>query len=283
MSKLFCDNCSDLTVEQIREFDITMIKIPYFLDGVLVEDEFEKGFDDVKFFDKMEKGAVASTASLNPIEYEELFAPTLEAGEDVLYIGFSHSMSGTFNNMHTGIEELKKKFPERKITTIDTKQMCMGLGNLIKVVAKKHNEGMSDADIVKFVDAFSPKIMSYVTVDELKYLKRGGRISGLTAFVGGMFNIKPILKMVDGQLTKIDKVKGRKTSLKTISQFLETDSVDLNYPIAISHARCADEVAQMKTDLLAKYPNAEIITPTMGPIIGTHVGPGTIALFFVKK
>ncbi|MDR1138623.1 MAG: DegV family protein [Clostridiales bacterium] len=283
MSKFWSDNCCDLTIEQQQQLDVSLVCLPYFLDGKQVPSNIGTGFDANDFYTKMENGAKSSTSALNPQEYTEAWEPILASGEDILYLGFSHSMSGTFSNMNMAVKELLQKYPERKITTIDTQQVSLGLGILLTLVATKRKEGAGDQDIVDFVQQIAPKFRTYATVEDLKYLKRGGRISGLTALVGGMLNIKPILKMVDGKLIRIDKVKGRKSSLKALVQCLESDCVDINYPIGISSAKSVDDAEQFKADILAKYPQAQVFNQTIGPVVGSHGGPGTIALFFVSK
>lgn len=283
MSKIFCDSCCEL-FERADELGIEIIKIPYFLDGVQVKQDGGAGFDATTFYTKMKEGAVAtSTSALNPQEYAEIFEPVLKAGEDILYFGFSNEMSGTFNQMDTSIKELQKKYPERKITTIDTKQMSLGCGFIVWFSALQHKQGMSDEDIVKFANTLGAKICTYATVEDLKYLKKGGRISGLTAFVGGMLNIKPIMKMVDGKLIKTDKVRGRKSSLKALLDTLATDGVDTSYPIGVVSALCEDDMKEFVSDIKTKYPSANIWQQQIGPVIGAHAGPGTVAIFFVAK
>lgn len=283
MSRFFCDNCCDLTQDQVNELGIEVIRIPYFLEGKLVTGELGAEFDSEKFFDNMKNGATVSTSALNPLEYTEIWEPILANGEDILYVAFSHNMSGTFNNMNVALTELRQKYPQRTITVVDTQLMALGLGLVVYLAAKKHKEGATDVQVVEYVKDICKKVRTYVTVEDLKYLKRGGRVSGITAFIGGILNIKPILKLVDGNLIKVDKVKGRKTSLKYLLNVLETENVDTNYPITLGNAHCKEDAEQFTADIKDKYPNAEVWNQSIGLVVGCHSGPGTVALFFLSK
>jgi DegV family protein with EDD domain len=260
--------------------DLNLIKIPYFVNGKLQEKEYGTDFDKNSFYNSMLKGANTSTSGLNPSEYIDIFEPVLESGEDILYISFSHDMSGTFAQMDTAISQLQKKYSDRKITVVNTRQMSIGAGVLVWLAALKHSQGVKDDEIIDYVMEVSKREQTYVTVDDLKYLKRGGRISGFTAFVGGVLNIKPILKMEDGKLIKMDKVKGRKASLKYLLNKLKDSDVDLSLPICIMSAQCDDDSNSIATEIKTSYPNAEIWQKSIGPVIGCHCGPGTLGIVF---
>ena len=154
---------------------------------------------------------------------------------------------------------------------------------MVYFAALKHNEGASDEEVVKFVEEFRDRVKCYFTVGDLIYLKRGGRLSSFKAMVGTLFNIKPIISNVDGKLVNVEKSKGRKRSLKDLAAYLESDEVDENYPIVIMNADCDDDVGIELSHVKDKCPNAEIWQQLVGPVIGSHCGPDTVGLLFVKK
>jgi DegV family protein with EDD domain len=192
-------------------------------------------------------------------------------------------MSGTFNYMATAIAELKEKYPERKITICDTENISLGAGMVVYYAAKLHNEGASDEEVASFVEDFKNRSKCYFTVADLTYLKRGGRVSSFKAFMGTLLDLKPQLVVEDGTLTNFEKSKGRKRSIKDLVSYMENEGVDENYPVYAVHADSEDDVQILISILNEKYPSLEIKKQLIGPVIGSHCGPDTIGLVFVKK
>ena len=192
-------------------------------------------------------------------------------------------MSGTFEALNRALSELYDKYPDRKCTIVDTKSISMGAGLIVYYAAKLHNDGASDEEVAKFVENFRNKVRVYFTVDDLVYLKRGGRISSFKAGVGNLLNIKPMIGIKDGALLNVDSVKGRKKAINTLINYLEKEDYDCSYPIVILQADCEEDGENFKQSILEKYENATIWPYAIGPVVGSHCGPNTVGLIFVGK
>ena len=281
MSKFFCDSNCELWFDKAESLGINYISMPYTVGDNEYYYDLGKNTDNRKFFEDMRKGAVPKTSALNMQNYIDYFEPVLKQGEDIIYVTFSHKMSATFESMAKAIEQLKQTYPERTVSVVDTKHISMAAGIVVYYAAKLHNEGASDAEVVKFVESFRERVKCYFTVSNLVYLKRGGRLSSFKAFVGTLFDIKPIITNIDGKLENIEKSKGRKKSLKDLTGYLEKDKVDLSYPIVIMNADCDPDSDYTVSAIREKYPDAEIWEQLVGPVIGSHCGPDTIGMIFV--
>lgn len=281
MSKFFCDSNCELWFDKAESLGINYISMPYTVGDNEYYYDLGKNTDNRKFFEDMRKGAVPKTSALNMQNYIDYFEPVLKQGEDIIYVTFSHKMSATFESMAKAIEQLKQTYPERTVSVVDTKHISMAAGIVVYYAAKLHNEGASDAEVVKFVESFRERVKCYFTVSNLIYLKRGGRLSSFKAFVGTLFDIKPIISNIDGKLENIEKSKGRKKSLKDLTGYLEKDKVDLSYPIVIMNADCDPDSDYTVSAIREKYPDAEIWEQLVGPVIGSHCGPDTIGMIFV--
>lgn len=281
MSKFFCDSNCELWFDKVESLGINYISMPYTVGDNEYYYDLGKNTDNRKFFEDMRKGAVPKTSALNMQNYIDYFEPVLKQGEDIIYVTFSHKMSATFESMAKAIEQLKQTYPERTVSVVDTKHISMAAGIVVYYAAKLHNEGASDEEVVKFVESFRERVKCYFTVSNLIYLKRGGRLSSFKAFVGTLFDIKPIISNIDGKLENIEKSKGRKKSLKDLTGYLEKDKVDLSYPIVIMNADCDPDADYTISAIREKYPDAEIWEQLVGPVIGSHCGPDTIGVIFV--
>ena len=281
MSKFFCDSNCELWFDKVESLGINYISMPYTVGDNEYYYDLGKNTDNRKFFEDMRKGAVPKTSALNMQNYIDYFEPVLKQGEDIIYVTFSHKMSATFESMAKAIEQLKQTYPERTVSVVDTKHISMAAGIVVYYAAKLHNEGASDGEVVKFVESFRERVKCYFTVSNLIYLKRGGRLSSFKAFVGTLFDIKPIISNIDGKLENIEKSKGRKKSLKDLTGYLEKDKVDLSYPIVIMNADCDPDADYTVSAIREKYPDAEIWEQLVGPVIGSHCGPDTIGVIFV--
>ena len=233
----------------------------------------------------MRNGAKPITSALSPQNYIDYFEPVFAAGEDVLYIHFSSQLSATFDHMKVALETLKEKYPDRKVTCFDTKNICLGAGIQAIEAAKLHNAGASDEEVVAFLEEFSKKIAVYFYVDSLQYLKRGGRISGTSAVFGTLLNIKPILTVTDeGKLEKLTTVKGTKKAIdymygKFEQEYIDDDKYEL-FIIDADNKEIADSFAEK---IRQSGKKTAIRRLSIGPVIGAHAGPGTIGIIFVKK
>ncbi len=285
MYQLFCDSNCELDYKIIKELGLNLIKMPYYIgDEEYFYDMGEK-HDFKGFFDKMRKGAVPKTAGLNEFDYIEYFEPVLARGEDIYYITFSHQMSGTFNQMMVAINSLKEKYPEREIRFIDSKLICMGSGLVTYYGALKYKEGATMDELDEYLKGVIESTATYFMVDDLTYLYRGGRVSGVTRVIGNLLGLKPILHFnEEGKILNIDKQKGVKKALSTIVNFMKAKGDDVEgHKIVVLHADAEENCNIFIEKIKAEFPNADIMVQPVGPVIGSHCGPGTIGVVFHCK
>lgn len=284
MSKFFCDSNCELDYRKFDELKIDgLIKMPYTVNGEESAYDLGRSGGSKDFFDKMRAGAAVKTQALNQMNYIEYFEPVLAGGDDILYVTFTHKMSATFESMKAAIDELKVKYPDRKITYVDSFGISMAAGIVVYYAAKLHNEGKSDEEVVAFVEGFREKVKTYFTVADLVYLKRGGRLSSFKALMGTILNMKPIITIKDGALMSLETAKGRKKAMHTIMDKLASDGVDTAYPIVLIDADSREDIMLMREMILEKYPDADVWNFDVGPVIGCHCGPDTLGMIFVRK
>lgn len=284
MSRFFCDSNSEIPFERFRELNIELIKMPYTVDGVEHFYDLGEHTDNRAFFAKMREGAIVKTQALNAYDYTQYFEPVLAGGEDILYVTFSHAMSGTFTAMQTALDGLHEKYPDRTVTVVDTGGISMGAGIVAYYAALRHNAGATDVEVKAFVENMRKKVGCYFTVGDLEYLKRGGRLSSFKAAVGTFLNLKPIIMMSEnGTLVNTEKVKGRKKSLHRLVEFMDESELDTSYPVVVMNGDC-DEDAGYLTDIIREhYPEVDLWEQLVGPVIGCHCGPDTLAVIFIRK
>ena len=238
-----------------------------------------------EFFDKMRAGGVAKTAAVNVEEFSTAFKKALDAGRDVLYIGLSSGISNTYNAGRLAVEQLKDAYPERKIIAFDSLSASAGEGLAVYLAAKKREEGLTAEETAAYLSENRMAVSAWFTVEDLVYLKRGGRVSAATALVGNALGIKPVMHVDnDGKLVKVDTARGRKKSLAALADaYKRTAHTPAEGTVFISHGDSLAD-AQYLADLLNKDcgVTVELITE-ISPVIGAHAGPGTIALFFLSN
>lgn len=281
---IFTDSACDIKPEILEKWGVPFCSLTFRFDG----DEKEYSNFDMsaeEFYDRMRKGGIAKTAAVNVAVFEEAFEKALKDGKDVLYIGFSTGLSTTYNSGRIAAEQLRERYPERKILTVDTLSASAGFGLLLYLTVKKKEEGATIEEAAAFAEGIRKNLCHWFTVDDLMYLKRGGRISPTVAFVGNVLGIKPVLHMDDeGHLINMTKVRGRKTSVEALAQ--KYDELALNTKegtLFISHGACLDDAKYLASIIKEKHGvDVEIITD-VGPVIGAHTGPGVLAFFFVGK
>lgn len=281
---LATDSCSDLTVDLIKELDIDIIPLTVELNGksyAHYPDERELSIRD--FYRELRNKNVAKTSLINTGQFLAFFEPFLKEGKDVLYIAFSSALSGTYQSSVIAAKELMELYPERKIITLDSKSASMGQGLLVYLAGIKRREGSSIEEVSQYVESIKLSICHLFTVDDLGTLKRGGRLSDTQAFLGTLLKVKPILHVSnEGKLVPVRKARGRAFSLEQMVEMIKDRLTDpLDQTIMISHGDCMDEALEVGKSILSKYKVKEIIYNTIGPIIGAHSGPGTIAIFFI--
>lgn len=285
MSVLFTDTDCEMDYKTADELKISVIGMPYTVLGKEHIYDYGRNTNIKEFYDEMRAGEIATTSALNTEDYLNYFTPVFERGEDILYIHFSSELSGTFNYMQTAINILKEKYPERKITLFDTKNISIGAGIQVIEAAKLHNNGASDEEVIKFLNDFTNKVAVYFYVDSLKYLKRGGRISASSAIVGTVLNIKPILTVThEGKLEKFNAVPGTKKAVNFLfdkfNNLYDNDSKYSTYIIDADNKSVGD---MLEAKIKDSGKDVNIVRLSVGPVVGAHCGPGTIGLIFVKK
>lgn len=285
MYQLFCDSNCELWHTTVKELGLNLIRMPY-----VVEDEeyfYDMGENtDLKaFFDKMRAGVTPKTSALNEYAYTEYFEPILARGEDIYYITFSHQMSATFNSMKSAIEKLKEKYPDREIRYKDSKLISLGSGFVTYYGALKYKEGATMDELDSYLDELIEHTATYFVVDDLTYLHRGGRVSGVSKVVGNLLGIKPILHFnEEGKIVNIDKVKGFKKALATLLNYMKTKGTELDkYKIFVLNADCEKEANAFIESIRAEFGDVDVVSQTVGPVIGAHCGPGTVGLIFHSK
>lgn len=278
------DSSCDIMPELLEQWGVACVSLSVKFD----EDREAFGNYDMpfdQFYDRMRKGSVAKTSAANVETFKQAFAPFLEAGKDVLYIGFSSGLSTTVNSGALAASEMMGEFPGRTILTVDSFAASAGFGLLVYLTAQEKKNGASLEQAAKFVEQTRLHICHWFTVDDLVYLKRGGRVSAAAAFVGGVLNIKPVLHVDDpGHLINMFKVRGRKASIKALADKYGELAVDQkNGIVFISHGDCIDDAKQLEKQLAERYGAKVQLITYVGPVIGSHSGPGTLALFFVGR
>ena len=281
---IFTDSACDIIPETLQTWNVKYVSLTFrFQDE---DKEYtESDIPSSAFYDRMRGGAIAKTSAINSETFRAAFEPELAAGRDVLYIGFSSGLSTTYNSARMAAAELAEQYPERTIITIDSLAASAGFGLLVAMAAQKRDEGADIEALADYVRSLIPRLCHWFTVDDLVYLKRGGRVSPTVAFVGNLLGIKPVLHVDDeGHLINMTKARGRRAALAALAQkYGELIEDPANNTAYISHGDCMDDALKLKEMLESQYgANVTLITP-VGTVIGAHSGPGTLALFFIAK
>jgi DegV family protein with EDD domain len=281
---IFTDSACDIYPEVLAEWGVRCVSLEFRFDHM--DRDFKNEDMPIKeFYQNMRDGHIAKTNAVNAETFREAFEPALKEGMDILYLGFSSGLSTTFQQGKLAAEDLAEIYPDRKIIAIDTLCASAGEGLIVKLALDKKNSGADLEETAAYVNELIPKLAHWFTVEDLVYLKRGGRVSPAVALVGGMLQIKPVMHVDDeGHLIKVGTVRGRKASLAALADKLKDTAEDpANGTFFISHGDC-DADAQTLCDMLVARGcnNVQIITH-VGTVIGAHSGPGTMALFFVAK
>lgn len=278
------DSGCDISPEMLAEWGVPCVSLTFRFE----DDAKEYGNSDMPskdFYEKMRNGGIAKTAAVNTETFKGAFEATLKEGKDVLYIGFSSGLSTTYNSARLAANELSEAYPDRKIITLDSLCASAGQGLLVRIALDKQAEGASIEETAEYTQSLVLKLDHWFTVDDLVYLKRGGRVSPTVAFVGNMLGIKPVLHVDnEGHLVNISKVRGRKTSIQALADKYGAlaEKLDSNM-VYISHGDCIDDANELARILNERYGATVSVITYVGPVIGAHAGPGVLALFFVGK
>jgi DegV family protein with EDD domain len=279
---IFTDTGCDLSPAHLERADIGYECLTFRFDGE--QKEYKNGEMDSKaFYDKMREGGVAKTAAINKETFAIAFRKILDAGKDILYVGFSSGLSTTYNSARLAALELKEEYPDAKIRLVDTLAASAGQGLLVDLVAEKKRSGADIDTCAAYLEDIRLNMCHWFTVDDLVYLKRGGRVSATAAFFGNALGIKPVMHVDnEGHLVPVLKVRGRRTAIGAMADKLAESALDLeNGKVYISHSDCLADAEYLASVLDEKYGvHVDLITD-VGAVIGAHSGPGTLALFFL--
>ncbi len=281
---IMTDSACDMSPALLAEWGVPFKSLTFRFDGS--DQEYtDQDIPAAEFYAKMRGGSVAKTSAVNSESFLSMFEEALEAGKDVLYLGFSSGLSTTFNSARLASLELKERYPDRTIRVVDTLAASAGFGLLVYLALEKKKAGATLEEVAAYIEEIKWKLCLWFTVDDLVYLKRGGRISPTAAFVGNVLGIKPVLHMDnEGHLINMFKVRGRKTAVASLADQYGKLAEDLaGGTVFISHADCMSDVEELKNLLSTRYGASVQIVTNVGPVIGAHAGPGTLALFFIGK
>ena len=281
---IFTDSACDISPEILKEWGVVGVCLNFRFSGenTLYSDN---DMTSEEFYARMREGKIAKTSAVNSEMFAKAFEEALKEGNDVLYVGFSSGLSNTYNAGRIAAEQLKEDYPDRKIIAVDTLCASAGEGLILRLACDKRDAGATIEETAAYVEEIRPRLAHWFTVDDLDYLKRGGRVSPAVAFVGNMLGIKPVLHVDDdGHLIKIDTVRGRKKAVAALAdKMVELEADVEHYPIYISHADCRADVDFLCKQIEAKLGKQVELITNVGTVIGAHAGPGTLALFFVAK
>ena len=279
---IYTDSGCDLSPALLAEWGVKSKNLTFRFDGE--EKEYQNGEMPIKaFYDKMREGGVAKTAAINKETFAMAFREALDEGKDVLYLGFSSGLSTTYNSARLAATELAEEYPDAKILAVDTLAASAGQGLLVYLAKKKKAEGATIEQCAAYIEEIRLNMCHWFTVDDLVYLKRGGRVSPTAAFFGNALGIKPVMHVDnEGHLVNVMKVRGRRTAISTMADKLGETALDLqNGVIYISHGDCLSDAELLSNMIADKFGcHVEIITD-VSAVIGAHSGPGTLALFFL--
>lgn len=269
----------DLPKEWLEERHVPVLPLKYTIDGETYPDM--SGLTSKEFFQKLREGHMSVTSQINPEEAREMLEPFLKEGKDVLHLGFSSGLSGTYNSMRIAAEELKEDYPDAKIIVIDTLCACMGEGVLLYKTLQLKEQGKTMEEIAQWVEENKLHICHNVTVDDLNHLQRGGRISKAAAVFGTLVQVKPIIHMDnEGRLQVIGKERGRKKSLnKIVDMAVEQSKGWDNDIVMITHGDCIKDAEYVADRVREKMGVQNILINNIGTVIGSHTGPGVVAVF----
>ncbi|WP_342600423.1 DegV family protein [Psychrobacillus sp. FSL H8-0483] len=280
--KLFADSASDLPKSFFEAHDVELVPLKVHID----ENEYDDivGIDSKEVYAAIRAGKQPKTSQASPELFLRLFEDLAKSGEEGLYIALSSALSGTYSTAVMMREQLLETYPELKLTIIDSKCASLGIGLLVKEAVKLKDEGL-DLPTIEEKIRFNAEHMEHLfTVEDLDYLARGGRVSKASAFIGGLLNIKPLLHVEDGKLVPIEKIRGRKKVIKRMMDMMEERGSQLNEQIiAISHSDDEATALEMKKVIEERFQPKGIEIHLIGSTVGAHVGPGTMALFFLNK
>ena len=280
---ILTDSSCDLPDDIVKKYQLEILQLDFIVES---EGSFHNDQADIgKVYSKLRNGANIKTSAANISQASEAIEALFNQKKDILYLGFSSGLSSTYQTVYMAGQELMEEYPERKMISVDTLAASMGQGLLVYKACQAKDAGKSLEENAQYIEDIKLKLCHWFTVDDLFFLKRGGRISGVTATVGTMLSIKPILHVDDeGHLINVSKVRGRKAAITELVNRMEKLAVHPeNQDIFISHGDCIEDAEKLASIIKERFGNDRITISYVGPVIGAHSGPGTLALFFLGE
>ena len=281
---IITDSSADLSDQMVKELGVEVLPLAFNMGNATYRNwPDNREMDPAKFYKQLREGGLATTSAVNVSEYTDCIEPHLKAGRDVLVMAFSSGLSATCHSARIAAEELSEQYPERKVYVVDTLAASLGQGLLVWYAARMKNEGKSMDEVRDWAEENKLHLCHWFTVDDLHFLKRGGRISPATAVLGTMLSIKPVMHVDDeGHLIKMGTARGRGASLKALVDHMAETAIDPgSQTVFISHGDCLADAEKVAADVKARFGVKDVVINYVGPVIGAHSGPGTLALFFL--
>ena len=281
---ILTDSCCDLSAEMAAELELCVLPLSFVMEGkeyfnFLDNRDIEPG----DFYARLRNGSLGTTSAINVAVFTETMTELVSRGKDVLCIAFSSGLSTTYQSACIAAEEVMAAHPDSKILVCDSRAASLGQGLLVYLAVQEKKKGKSLEEVRDFVEERKNHIDHWFTVDDLNHLKRGGRVSAAAALLGTMLQMKPVLHVDDeGHLIPVSKVRGRKASVNALLEKME-ELVEDPSVVFISHGDCEEEAKGLAEAIQAKYKVDKLVINYVGPVIGNHSGPGTLALFFQGK
>ena len=281
---IMTDSCCDLTDHMARELELNVVPLTVHMDGhdyANMLDGSQISFED--FYRNIRSGVLGTTSAANVGQFEDAMRAVLAQDKDIVCINFSSALSATYQNACIAAKTMADEFPESHVYVVDSLSASLGQGLLLYLAVQKKREGLSAEELVQWVEENKLHIDHWFTVDDLNFLKRGGRVSAATALVGTMLSIKPVMHTDnEGRLTMVGKARGRKASLKALLDAIERLAIEPEkQTMFICHADCEEEAKQVAAEIQRRFGTTDIRIHYIGPVIGSHTGPNTMGLFFV--
>ena len=283
---LLTDSSADLTDALVKELGVEVLPLSFTLRNKTYRNwPDNREIDPKDFYRQLREGEMATTSAVNVSDFTETIEPHLKEGRDVLVVAFSSGLSATCHSAQIAAQELSEQYPERKVYVVDSLCASLGQGLLVWYAARMKNEGRGIGAVRDWLEENKLHLCHWFTVDDLHFLKRGGRISSATAVLGTMLSIKPVMHVDDeGHLTKVGTARGRNASLKAlVDHRAETASDPAGQTVFISHGDCEEDANKVAEDVKRRFGVQTVVLNNVGPVIGAHSGPGTVALFFLGR
>ena len=281
--QIITDSCCDFPEQLYKDLGLTYVRLTVNFNGKAYDHYTESWLQDM--YAGLRKGAATQTSAVNPEGWKSIIAPVLEKGQDALVLAFSSGLSTTYQSAHIAAEELMEVYPGRKVLVVDTLCASLGQGLFVYHACKQRDAGLSLEELYGWCEENKLHLCHWFTVDDLMYLKRGGRVSAATALVGTMLQIKPVLHVDnEGHLINVSKVRGRKASIEALAKKMgETFFPSKNDTVFICHGDCMEDAQYLAKLVKDAYGVKEVMIYYTGAVIGSHSGPGTLALFYLGE